>query len=117
MKSKKTWAELKQEAFSPEQCQRLDREVQQELLQIKLSALRQDRNKTQKEVAQRLDISQPAVSEREHAHDMMLSTLLAYIEALGGRLEIEAIFDDERVQLLGEPRSAVMDKERLPDVV
>jgi hypothetical protein len=39
------------------------------------------------------------VSALEHSEDPKLSTLREYIEALGGRLEIAAVFNDERFEL------------------
>jgi hypothetical protein len=35
------------------------------------------------------------VSRLEHGDDAKLSTLRAYVEALGGRLELVAVFDDD----------------------
>lgn len=48
-------------------------------------------------VAETLGISQGNVSRLEARSDVYLSTLRSYVEALGGRLEIAAVFDDERV--------------------
>jgi len=45
------------------------------------------------------DERQPAISRIEHTEDVHLSTLRAYVEALGGRLEIAAVFGDERFPL------------------
>ena len=39
--------------------------------------------------------TQPNVSRIERGGEMELSTLRSYIEALGGRLEIAAVFDDD----------------------
>jgi predicted transcriptional regulator len=52
---------------------------------------------TQVQLAEQLGISQGNVSRLEARSDIYLSTLRAYIEALGGHLEIAAVFDDERV--------------------
>jgi transcriptional regulator with XRE-family HTH domain len=65
-----------------------------------LSELRRERGLTQAELAEALSVSQPAISKLEAAasrgsvsgSDMLLSTLAGYIEALGGRLELHAIF-------------------------
>ena len=40
--------------------------------------------------------TQPNVSRIEKGGEMELSTLRTYVEALGGRLEVTAVFDDER---------------------
>jgi predicted transcriptional regulator len=46
-----------------------------------------------------LGVSQPRVSKLEHQVDARVSTLKAYVRALGGELEISAVFDDERIPL------------------
>jgi hypothetical protein len=40
------------------------------------------------------------VSELERRDDVYLSTLREYVEALGGSLEIDVVFPDERIPLL-----------------
>jgi DNA-binding XRE family transcriptional regulator len=51
---------------------------------------------TQVELAERLGVSQGNVSELERRDDLFLSTLRGYVESLGGRLEIAAVFPDEK---------------------
>jgi len=36
-----------------------------------------------------------AISKLEHSEDVRVSTLRQYLEALGARLELVAVFDDE----------------------
>jgi len=43
--------------------------------------------------------SQPNISRIEHQDDAYLSTLRSYVEALGGRLEVRAVFEDQTVEL------------------
>jgi transcriptional regulator with XRE-family HTH domain len=50
---------------------------------------------SQAELAGRLEVTQGAISKLEHADDVRISTLRQYLEALGARLELVAIFDDE----------------------
>ncbi len=70
---------------------------------LALAQLRQSRHVTQVQLAETLGISQGNVSRLEARSDAYLSTLRSYIEALGGHLEIAAVFDDERVAVqLGE---------------
>lgn len=45
---------------------------------------------TQKDVADLLDVTQAYVSKFERRGDVLLSTLFAYVQALGGELEIRA---------------------------
>lgn len=65
----------------------------------RLFAVRKGRGITQAVLAQRLGISQGNVSELERRDDVYLSTLRGYVEALGGRLEVAAVFDDGAVPL------------------
>jgi transcriptional regulator with XRE-family HTH domain len=61
---------------------------------IRLYELRKDRDLTQVDVAARLGVTQKRVSEIEHAGNLNFETLRNYISALGGRIEVRAIFDD-----------------------
>lgn len=62
----------------------------------RLAELRTSRGMTQVELAERLGKSQGNVSELERRDDVYLSTLREYVEGLGGRLEVAAVFDEER---------------------
>lgn len=64
------------------------------LAEIGLYELRRARDVSQTELAARLEITQAAISKFENAEDVRLSTLRQYIEALGGRLELSARFED-----------------------
>ncbi len=64
---------------------------------VALNKLRESRNVTQVDLATELGVSQGNVSRMENRSEIYLSTLRDYIEALGGRLEITAVFDDDRV--------------------
>lgn len=66
---------------------------------LALADLRVARSATQVELAQELGVSQANVSRVEHQTDLYLSTLREYVAALGGKLEIRAIFPDETVTL------------------
>ena len=64
---------------------------------LALAQLRQARHLTQVQLAETLGISQGNVSRLETRNDIYLSTLRSYIAALGGHLEIAAVFDDQRL--------------------
>ena|ERR1700679_407574 len=66
---------------------------------LRLGELRQRRNQTQVNLAEVLNTSQANVSRMERTGNPYLETLADYVDALGGRLEITAVFDDEVVPL------------------
>ncbi len=67
----------------------------------RLTELRARRQLTQRDVAEALNVSQPNISRIEHEDDVYLSTLRAYIEALGGELELSARFPDGELIRVG----------------
>ena len=66
---------------------------------LALTELREARGVTQTQLAEAWDVSQANVSRVEHEQDLYLSTLSAYVSALGGRLELTAVFPDQSVRL------------------
>jgi hypothetical protein len=64
-----------------------------------LRQLREARERSQVEIAEKLHIKQAAVSKLERRTDMYLSTLRSYIEAMGGKLEIIARFPNKAVRI------------------
>lgn len=66
---------------------------------LTLQEIRQHKNVTQKDLAELLGIEQANVSRMERRKDMKLSTLNEYIEALGGKLQINAIFAEKVVPI------------------
>ena len=67
--------------------------------EMTLEELRRARDLAQGEIADALDVSQPAVAKLEKRADMHVSNLRRYIEALGGKLEITARFSDASVTI------------------
>lgn len=59
---------------------------------IALHELREAVGATQAEVARGLGVSQPYIAKIEKRGDMSLTTLSSYLAALGGRLEVRAVF-------------------------
>jgi DNA-binding XRE family transcriptional regulator len=64
-----------------------------------LQRLREQRKGSQAGVAGNLGVSQANVSRIEHEEDVYLSTVRSYVEALGGRLEIRAVFEEAEYPL------------------
>jgi transcriptional regulator with XRE-family HTH domain len=68
---------------------------------MNLPELRKALGKTQLEVADAAEMAQAKVSEFERRDDHVLSVLRRYVEALGGELEVNAVFDKKRIRLKG----------------
>ena len=80
-------------AFHPDGLSEEER-AQKRLAAMPLDALRDARQLTQSQMAQLLKISQGAVSKVERRTDMFVSTLRNYVRAIGGDLQIRAVFPD-----------------------
>ncbi len=63
--------------------------------EIRLFELRRGEAVSQAAVAGRLDVTQGAISKLEHADDLRISTLSQYLDALGARLELVAVFEED----------------------
>ncbi len=65
------------------------------LLNIHLAELREHMNLTQSDIASVLGIKQPTVSEMEKpGRDLKLSSLKRYVEAFGGKLNLDIELPD-----------------------
>lgn len=77
----------------PGALERLTALREQTLAEIGLDNLRRAAGTTQAELAATLNVTQSAISQLEQGRDVKLSTLQAYIEALGAQLELTAVFN------------------------
>lgn len=66
---------------------------------VRLGKLREARHKTQVQLAAMIGTTQANVSRLENRDDLYLSTLSEYVEALGGHLELRAVFPDEVIPI------------------
>ena len=85
--------------MSPERQARVAARVKAELELMPLHQLRNARQMTQTRLAELLEMDQGNISKLEQRTDMYLSTLRSYVEAMGGALEIRAIFPDGVVKI------------------
>src|ERR1035438_8829278 len=92
------WKDLKHKA-SPEKRERIKREAVAELDRVGFASLRKARQQTQVELADKLGIDQANVSAIENRSDLLLSTLAKYVRALGGDVEIRAVFPEATFNL------------------
>lgn len=92
------WKDLKHKV-SPEERERVKREAIEEFDRMGFASLRKARQQTQAELADKLGIDQASVSAIENRSDLLLSTLTKYVRALGGDVEIRAVFPEATFNL------------------
>jgi predicted XRE-type DNA-binding protein len=88
-----------QKKISPERRARVEERVREAIKEMALDELRTAREFTQAELSQVLRVDQGSISKLERRTDMYIGTLRRYIEAMGGSLQIRAVFPDGEVQI------------------
>jgi len=88
-----------QAKMSPEAQARSAALVREMRANMPLDELRAARNLTQEHLAELLHIKQASISKMERRTDMYIGTLAKFIEAMGGRLDIQAVFPDGSVRI------------------
>jgi hypothetical protein len=96
---KKTWTALKESRLSPAAQARVRARVESELEGLTLKALRQGLDLTQTQVGDLAEMTQSELSRLESRSDHLTSTLRRYVEALGGKLEVTAVFGGRRIKI------------------
>ena len=79
--------------------EKIEKRFQECLAAMPLDELRKLREMTQLQLGEVLDVHQSEVSKIEHRSDICVSTLVEYVEALGGHLELRAVFPDREVRI------------------
>jgi len=82
-----------------ERQRKIAKRVHETLASMPLEEIRQARQMTQTKLAEVLGVNQGEISKIEHRTDLYVSTLAGYVEALGGKLEIRAIFPDREMRI------------------
>jgi DNA-binding XRE family transcriptional regulator len=95
----RSWKEIRRERVTPELEKDIARHREVLEAELRLAALRRKRKKSQATVAKKLKVSQSNISQLERGGDPKLSTVAGYIDALGGKLEMVAVFDDETITI------------------
>ena len=98
MSGRRAFNELTKD-FTPERRARVDGRKAELRAAMPLYELRRARAMTQQEVGKTLRVHQPAIAKLERRTDMYVSNLRAYIEAMGGRLNIVAEFPQGTVTI------------------
>ena len=96
MPSTENYKELHRQVMArPGAAERLTALRQQTLAEIGLFEMRRYLDWSQSGLAAELGITQAAVSQLENAQDLTISRLRKYLEPLGARLQILAVFENE----------------------
>lgn len=100
----RTWSDVKRSLkLSEAEVAQVEREaadeLEREIIEGDLRAIRELTGKTQVEAAKLLDMTQSELSRLERRDDVRLSTLRRLVECLGGELEVVAHFGDKAVKL------------------
>ena len=85
--------------MSPESRRRAEEKFKRLVKEMPLEELRAARELTQEKLAETLGTSQAAVSKLERRADMYVSTLAQFVKAMGGHLEIRAVFPDREMRI------------------
>ena len=100
MSGHKPWSEISAKMRAdPERRARIEQREQAIKAELTISQLREARGATQENVAERMNVTQSNVSHFERNPNIFLRSLAGYVEALGGRLEVRAVFPDQVVTL------------------
>jgi transcriptional regulator with XRE-family HTH domain len=92
------WRDIRK-THSPEVEEMIRRQVKDAAGVMTLYQLREARSLTQVSLAKVLQVNQGAVSRMEKRTDMYVSTLRSYIQAMGGHLQVKAIFPEGEVEI------------------
>ncbi|MGI8413074.1 MAG: hypothetical protein ACR2LV_07230 [Solirubrobacteraceae bacterium] len=71
--------------------------------QGRIAHARYERGVSHEAVKTALDLADERLSEEERREDLYLSALAHYVEALGGRVEVRAVFGEEAIVVRGIP--------------
>lgn len=72
-------------------------QANQVIMELRLAQLRQTAEMSQHDIAAALGITQPSVANLEkRGHEVKISSLKRYIEALGGKLSLDVELSDGR---------------------
>jgi transcriptional regulator with XRE-family HTH domain len=88
-----------QAKMSPEPRARSEAKAERLIPEMALDELRAARALTQEHLSTILGVKQSAISKLERRADMYVSTLRHFIEAMGGQLEIRAVFPEGDVRI------------------
>ena len=94
----RSFAELTKD-LSPERRERIEQRKEQLREEMTLSELRKAFLLTQDTLATTLNVKQAEISKIENRADMLMSTLRNFVQAMGGDLEVRAVFPDRAIEI------------------
>jgi predicted transcriptional regulator len=94
-----SWKAVKSANLDAKTIERVASAARAKVDELTLQELRQGLSLTQVEVAREANMTQSELSRMESRADHRISTLRRYVDALGGKLEISAVFGKRRVKL------------------
>jgi transcriptional regulator with XRE-family HTH domain len=94
----KKWRDIRHN-HSPEVEAEIASRVKDAVRVMALYQVREARNLTQVNLAKVLNVNQGAVSRMEKRTDMYVSTLRNFIQAMGGQLQVKAIFPEAEIEI------------------
>jgi len=92
------WNDIRK-TLSPEAEDRIRQSIDDAAAVMTLHQLREAQSLTQASLANILGVNQGSVSKMEKRTDMYVSTLRNFIQAMGGQLQIKAIFPVGEVEI------------------
>ena len=95
----RSWKSVRAERLDAPAIARVTRRARARVEELTLQELRRGRAMTQIDVARTAEMTQSELSRLESRGDHLISTLRRYVEALGGELEVAAIFSGRRIKL------------------
>lgn len=95
----RSWKSVRAERLDRSAIARAKERARVHVEEMTLQELRRGLNLTQVDAARVAEMTQSELSRLESRGDHRISTLRRYVEALGGRLEVSAVFGGRRVKL------------------
>ena len=93
------WKNIRRGKLSAKKLAEVEKQVREDLLELNLRELRESLGITQRDVAKAIGKAQSEVSRLERRDDCHVSTLRKVVKALGGDLEVSAVFGKKRVRV------------------
>lgn len=99
MRQQLRWDEVKKKKVPAKRLAEIEAAAKHQARELSLRELREMTGKTQVQLARVTHIAQSELSRLERRDDCLVSTLRRYVEALGGELEVTAVFGNQRIRV------------------